>query len=369
MKNKRIEEIDILKGLGIILMVLCHAGGPGQDFIYLFHMSIFFMASGYFFRSDSTDTTKALLQSLKGKIRHLWFPFFLWNTIYVLLHNLLITINVYTDNPLVFNYVNTPHMALVGPYELKHILYFMARGILLKSAEPMFAAHWFIAILFFITTGYAVLDFLLKRSLNNTDIAQPVVSLVLLGAGYYCSVRHIELSGLARAASFYCLYDLGYRLSKYRKYYDDLKTPYYGAGVILCFLSLEILKHFGSVELSENQYTNPLVLLAGALAGWFFLYSLSKLILVIRPLKNILKVIGENTLSILILHFLCFKPVHLLITVYYRIPEYCIAAFPNLYGERGFWWIPMTLLGTVIPVVLSLMVQNIKRRLSFIQKS
>lgn len=40
--QKRNLVIDILKGLGIILMVAGHSGFPFTRFIYLFHMAIFF---------------------------------------------------------------------------------------------------------------------------------------------------------------------------------------------------------------------------------------------------------------------------------------------------------------------------------------
>ena len=43
MGNRR-TDIDILKGLGILMMVAGHAGAPLKSFISLFHMAIFFIA-------------------------------------------------------------------------------------------------------------------------------------------------------------------------------------------------------------------------------------------------------------------------------------------------------------------------------------
>ena len=51
--------ISICKGIAIILMVMGHAEGPGllMNFIYLFHMPIFFITAGYFFsRRYLTDS-------------------------------------------------------------------------------------------------------------------------------------------------------------------------------------------------------------------------------------------------------------------------------------------------------------------------
>lgn len=41
--DKRISEIDIIKALAIIGMVLGHAGALFTHFIYLFHMAVFLL--------------------------------------------------------------------------------------------------------------------------------------------------------------------------------------------------------------------------------------------------------------------------------------------------------------------------------------
>ena len=49
--------IAIAKGIAIILMVIGHADAPGllTNFIYTFHMPLFFMAAGYFFNYKYLD--------------------------------------------------------------------------------------------------------------------------------------------------------------------------------------------------------------------------------------------------------------------------------------------------------------------------
>lgn len=49
MAKQRDPVIDSMRGIGIVLMVLGHSGFPGTDFIYLFHMALFFMLSGWLF--------------------------------------------------------------------------------------------------------------------------------------------------------------------------------------------------------------------------------------------------------------------------------------------------------------------------------
>lgn len=46
--SKRIEWVDIAKGIAIILMVVGHEiGGNARIFIFSFHMPLFFILSGF----------------------------------------------------------------------------------------------------------------------------------------------------------------------------------------------------------------------------------------------------------------------------------------------------------------------------------
>lgn len=50
-QKTRNKTIDISRGIAIILMVIGHSGCNEyvRKFIYLFHMAVFFMISGYLF--------------------------------------------------------------------------------------------------------------------------------------------------------------------------------------------------------------------------------------------------------------------------------------------------------------------------------
>ncbi|MGM9552431.1 MAG: acyltransferase family protein [Clostridia bacterium] len=52
MQIKRLDDIDILKGIGIIIMIMGHVGFSGifDVFIHSFHMPLFFVVSGYLFK-------------------------------------------------------------------------------------------------------------------------------------------------------------------------------------------------------------------------------------------------------------------------------------------------------------------------------
>lgn len=81
--TKRIEWIDICKGLGIFLVVIGHTGiakasQTAYDWIYSFHMPFFYMISGLVFNETKYDTFG---KYIKRRIKTLVIPFFLLNTI------------------------------------------------------------------------------------------------------------------------------------------------------------------------------------------------------------------------------------------------------------------------------------------------
>ena len=73
----------------------------------------------------------------------------------------------------------------------------------------------------------------------------------------------------------------------------------------------------------------------------------------IEYVKRIFVCIGQNTLAVVILHFLCFKLVSYIGVLINKQQLFLVAAFPVLYCG-GVWWIAYLLSGLVIPVFLSI---------------
>lgn len=42
------DILNILKGIGILFVVMGHCISPFTPYVYMFHMSLFFFVSGYF---------------------------------------------------------------------------------------------------------------------------------------------------------------------------------------------------------------------------------------------------------------------------------------------------------------------------------
>lgn len=350
LNNKhRIEELDILKALGIICMVSGHSGAPFTKFIYLFHMAIFFIASGFFYKDENSQNILSVFKSFWKKVKHLYIPVFIWNIIFTLLHNLFIHINIYTNS------LNPMLIQPIGYYSPKDIFIKIVEGtIFITSTEQIFCTVWFLKVLFMISVCYLFFDYLIKYLFKKRLLLiQLIISILLLIFGFYCSkIFNNDFYGIARTSSFYCLYFIGYILRIYKYKYFLWNWKQYLPILLISFEILLWLNCLGSIELVQNRYENPIFLLLASLFGWIFLYSLSYFINKVSNLKNIILVIGRNTISVVILHFLSFKIVSFIIVSLYDLPSFCIAACPVLICSTGVWWLAYIFVGVMVPVLL-----------------
>lgn len=71
-------------------------------------------------------------------------------------------------------------------------------------------------------------------------------------------------------------------------------------------------------------------------------------------IQEYLVYIGNNTLTVLTWHFLCFKLVSLILIIYYKEPIARLAEFPVIteYSRNG-WFIIYFLFGIFIPIKMS----------------
>ena len=77
LNERRVRELDILKGIGIMLIVLGHLE-PGtylMRFIYSFHLFIFFACSGFV---GARYKNREIVGIIKENIKRLLLPYLLW---------------------------------------------------------------------------------------------------------------------------------------------------------------------------------------------------------------------------------------------------------------------------------------------------
>ena len=123
---------------------------------------------------------------------------------------------------------------------------------------------------------------------------------------------------------------------------------------------LSVCNKTGSIALNQNRYENPLFFLTASFAGWQFLIEIAYFIKKAKVFEKCMVCIGQNTLAVVILHFLCFKIVSFVGVLLKNQPLCLVAAFPILYDD-GCWWIAYLGAGLIIPFFLSLVYKRYKR--------
>ena len=360
--SKRNEEIDIIKAIGIICVVAGHSSAPMPKIIFLFHVAIFFIASGFFYKESYSETFKDVKNFIIKKIKSLWIPYFICNSCFVLLNNIFIKLNIYTNNAEILSYGFGEYTSVSKYFSFSDMLINIAKSTYFSGCTILASALWFVKILFFISIGYCVFDFIIKKIFKrNIILIQFIVSIIFLLLGYYLHINNYPIFGLDKLLSYYILFFMGHILFLCKENYCQKNIIYYLSTAILSLIVLIVLLNFGNISLDLTEYTNPLFFILSSFFGWCFLYSISALIKNCK-LKIILLEIGKRTMSVLILHLLCMKLVAYIVCLYYKLPSFCVAGHPNVYGDRGMWWLAYMLVGIFIPVCLSIFFEKIKSK-------
>ena len=123
--------------------------GWTYDYIYMFHMPVFFFLAGYCFKEKYLDTPKVFLMK---RVKGLYKPFVKWGLIFLLFHNVFCSLNIYNEE------YGLPGAASVA-YQWKdfavHALHIVTR---MTDAEHMLGGYWFLHTLFFASLiGFAAI--------------------------------------------------------------------------------------------------------------------------------------------------------------------------------------------------------------------
>lgn len=351
MAKQRDPVLDSMRGIGIVLMVLGHSGFPGTDYIYLFHMALFFMLSGWFF-----SLRGGLVHFAKRKLLTLWLPFVAANTVFTVCNNLFLRLNILTDDARI---AEIPGNSVTAPVSIKDIIGRTVHWCMFDGGTQLGGAMWFIQALFQISLLYAVIEVLLQKLLHGGDtlIPQGLLSGVLLWVGWHCNQIGWNVWGLGIAASCYWMFYLGTVLRRTAR--SEVRPLYRAAAGAAAFVLLLVLRRLGSVGLAGNGYTNPAFLLLASMAGWVLVRSAACLTAPLRRVSAVLGYLGRATMPIVILHFLSFKLVTWLGLLATGGESYLLAAFP-VYFTGGVWWLAYTAVGLALPLAADAVYKKIK---------
>lgn len=142
MKTERENYIDVVRGIGIVLMILGHIPLSAQfdHFIHAFHMPMFFLISGFFFHKSSSWADA--VSSIKKKARKLLIPYVVFGAVYYFIW----CVFVRNENPLL------PLKSVVFSNTDNHM--------------PIGGALWFLTCMFLADTGYRLICMIATRKVR-----------------------------------------------------------------------------------------------------------------------------------------------------------------------------------------------------------
>lgn len=304
-RNNRIWSIDTLRGFCIILMVLCHidyvANSQFDFYAHAFHMPVFFIVSGYFFKQHKIGN---FFTFLKKKAFSLLIPYLF---AFIVHYPLWFIVNRNTDED------------ILAP--LKSFLTFNHDGL------PITQAIWFLTALFFAEIIY----FFVCLISNKYAKSAVAFAIFLVGILVTNITSYIMPLSLSQAFVGVGLLEAGYLFNncknKFVSYLKNLNLP---TTFILFAINVLMIFCNSIINMRCMRYGYISLFLINSLLSFIVLLSLSRHIdkcknkLCVSVINEI-KYIGINSIVYLVFNQICISCIReflILIKLTDNIPLY-----------------------------------------------
>lgn len=306
------------------------------------------MASGYCWKDNKVINLKTWWSLIFGKLKTLYLPYVICNGLFLLLRNVFVSLNVYSDNPLFLELTQSAvyQQQLIQKLSFTGFARETMRVLLGIGTTQLGSATWFLIALFLVIAIHAVLTLLIKNC-KHKNIVYLVAFCCLALATIF--VNKTELRGeLRRIPCTYMAFLMGYFAKKYniKKYCNRWGVA------ILAFITLVFLSNIGSIEMSAARIQNPLFFIVTSYAGWILLYYLATLVIKLRSVKTVFEYVGKHTMPILCLHLLAFKAVSLLYVCFTKQPMCLLASFHIIFDVPPIYKVLYTVIGVIAPLFI-----------------
>lgn len=347
----RETKFSILKAIAIICVVLSHAGISGWlfNFVFIFHVPIFFICAGYFFNTKYlTDERTYIVHRFKG----LYLPFVRWSLFFLLIHNVLFPLGILSET-----YGNAGG-GVTHPYTWQQFSQHAWSIVSNMSGYDQFlcGAFWFFRALLLASIGFLLMFKLLNRSAQLRDYKHTAwgVLFITLLLITWKTTTHLNLTGVAqggyRELMGMAFMTAGFLLKQY-EVCDKLnwKTALTSGTILLlasCF--------FPSSMVWNPNFTQFITLPLPAIAA-FVMFTYISAWIDRHPglIKRTFAYIGEHTLYIFAFHLVAFKVVSALKVWFYDLPWEAVGGHPVVITPANNWiWVILYLAaGVILPLL------------------
>lgn len=331
--------IDIIKGIGIISIVIGHAGwtielagcsiriGP---FVYLYHLAIFFFCSGYLYQDTKTDFWEFAVKKLKS----LFVPFAGYTILYLMLRNEFIDIGIWNGEK----------------YDLENWIISLTNMITFHGVGEFLAAFWFLPVLFFSLSLFAAVELgIAHRKSNRLKIyARCFCYIVFAALGIYTTENKYGLLYNIQIAYLMVPVIAVGRFCAVHK--NKLKKIIHPAGsVISGMLLVAVVKaDIGIIELSKFMIINRYLFYPVTFCGIYFCFCLGRMITKNKLLEKSMAFIGKMSFDIMAMHFLAFKLVDFVVCSMTNKKE-LMHVFPHSFDRIWMFYVAA---GIVFPIMI-----------------
>lgn len=274
-QRERDTDLDVLRGIGMFMVVLGHLKPDSflRTHIYSCHMFIFFFASGMLFNGESN-----IFKHTWKKMKRLLFPYLVWNFL-----------GQYAD----YCINATPISDLVNRM-------FMVDGVIGWNAPV-----WYLLAIFWIDTLFELIHrFLTKKSVLAVSIAAFWFAYIL---AEFEIVFPLGFQYVPVGIAFFCL-GAWCRMAQVKQKMENGIFHYFSGYLIIMAVIFAINIVFGvinnnMISVFHINYTNYLFTIIAGIAGVFFYWFLS------FKMKNswFFSYLGKNTLIVLCSHYFLLR--------------------------------------------------------------
>ncbi len=338
-EKTRDNYIDVIKGIGIISIVIGHASwiidvaghsiqvGP---FVYLYHLAVFFFCSGYLYRDNITD----FWQFVGKKLKSLMTPFIGYTVLYMIFRSLFVSMGILAGEK----------------YNLGNWFIGLTNMVTFNGVGEFLGAFWFLPVLFFSLSFYAAVNCMTRHI--KKDIlrrALRILLFILFGlAGIYTTEHGYGL--LYNMQISYLMVPVvaaGHYFAVYKELF--YKTVHVLGGAISFVLLIILLRaDVGIIELSQFMIINRYLFYPVTFCGIYFCFCLAKIICKSKIMERIFALAGTMSFDIMALHFLSLKLVDYVVCTL-RGRQDVMNAFPHSFDDI---WPVYYLAGVILPIVM-----------------
>lgn len=334
---------NTLKGIGILSIVIGHSCHFLKNFVYLYHLALFFFIGGYLYREERYGDDPYGL--LVARIKSNWKKYVIYCLFFLLIHNL-----IYFEKYNFEEFIST----LIGT------LFFL-------NSDVLAGALWFVPVYIVSSVIFGTFVYYSRkwtRSVKEQE-REKLKNLLLFIFTFLCGLVGVYITYKKIAILYHfqtCFlvvpfFTLGYYL---KTYIIDLKKilKIYIAIPIFIILLYFAFYNIYIIELSIDLIGNSFMFYIISFMGIYLCLYVAKIFTKILGIRRIFNYIGKYSFEIMTFHLLVFKIIDL---IYYKINNFndvtLFNRYPYLFDNL---WPLYVLLGTLIPTVVFFAIDKIK---------